>query len=152
MAGGEGAAIARHVHDFLCSYAPAHLTSSGHTLRGYRTALSLYMEWLEGLGVTPPALAADDFSQPRVEAWLRWLSDERATPYMLRHAYAIENINALVGRGFDGLDDLELLSKSMGHVSVDVTARDYYALVPSLAALMQGVSDPGFDDVVPEVL
>ena len=77
MAGGEGTAIARHVHDFLCSYAPAHLTSSGHTLRGYRTALSLYMEWLEGLGVTPPALAADDFSQPRVEAWLRWLSDER---------------------------------------------------------------------------
>ena len=83
--------------------------------------------------------------------WAR-VSDERATPYMLRHAYAIENINALVGRGFDGLDDLELLSKSMGHASVDVTARDYYALVPSLAALMQGVSDPGFDDVVPEVL
>ena len=77
MAGGGGAAIARHVHDFLCSYAPAHLTSSGHTLRGYRTALSLYMEWLEGLGVTPPALAADDFSQPRVEAWLAWLADER---------------------------------------------------------------------------
>ena len=58
MAGGGGAAIARHVHDFLCSYAPAHLTSSEHTLRGYRTALSLYMEWLEGLGVTPPALAS----------------------------------------------------------------------------------------------
>ena len=77
MAGCGGAAIARHVHDFLCSYAPAHLTSSEHTLRGYRTALSLYMEWLEGLGVTPPALAADDFSQPRIEAWLAWLADER---------------------------------------------------------------------------
>ena len=83
--------------------------------------------------------------------WAR-VSDERATPYMLRHAYAIENINALVGRGLTSLDDLELVSKSMGHVSVDVTAQGYYSLVPSLAGLLQGVSGPGFDDVVPEVL
>lgn len=85
------------------------------------------------------------------DLWSR-VSDERATPYMLRHAYAIENINELVGRGIDGLDDLELLSKSMGHTSVDVTAQGYYSLVPSLAGLMQRVSGPGFDDVVPEVL
>ena len=83
--------------------------------------------------------------------WAR-VSDERATPYMLRHAYAIENINALVGRGLASLDDLELVSKSMGHVSVDVTAQGYYALVPSLAGLLQGVSGPGCDDGVPEVL
>lgn len=83
--------------------------------------------------------------------WAR-VSDERATPYMLRHAYAIENINALVGRGVDGLDGLELLSRSMGHTSVDVTAQGYYSLVPSLAGLMQRVSGPGFDDVVPEAL
>ena len=77
MAAGSGAEIARHVHDFLCSYAPAHLTSSENTLRGYRTALSLYMGWLDGLGVTPSTLAADDFSQPRIEGWLEWLAEER---------------------------------------------------------------------------
>ena len=77
MPAAEGVSIARHVHDFLCSYAPTHLTSSAHTLRGYRTALSLYMEWLDGLGVTPPTLSADDFSQARIESWLAWLADAR---------------------------------------------------------------------------
>lgn len=95
---------------------------------------------------------ARDWVAERFRALWARVSDERATPYMLRHAYAIENINALVGRGLASLDDLELLSKSMGHVSVDVTAQGYYALVPSLAGLLQDVSGAGFDDVVPEVL
>lgn len=76
-AAAQGASIARHVHDFLCSYAPTHLTSSAHTLDGYRTALSLYMGWLDGLGVTPTTLSADDFSQARIESWLAWLADAR---------------------------------------------------------------------------
>lgn len=73
----EGVAIARHVHDFLCLYAPTHLTSSEHALGGYRVAPSLYMEFLEGLGVTPSTLCADDLCQPRIESWLAWLSGER---------------------------------------------------------------------------
>ena len=77
MAGCGGAAIARHVHDFLCSYAPAHLTSSEHTLRGYRTTLSLYVGWLSSRGVTPEGLSASDFCARAIEDWLSWLAGER---------------------------------------------------------------------------
>lgn len=73
----EGAAVARLVHDFVWDYAPAHLTQSEHTLRGYRTTLSLYVGWLASEGVTPDTLRASDLGAKRLEAWLAWLAGER---------------------------------------------------------------------------
>lgn len=74
---GEAAAIGRLVHDFCWCYAPTHLTSSEHTLRGYRSALELYLRYLDTVGVTPATLSASDFCRERIESFLAWLSDER---------------------------------------------------------------------------
>jgi site-specific recombinase XerD len=73
----EGVALARRVHDFVWDYAPSHLTPSEHTLRSYRTALSLYVEWLASEGVTPSGLTASDFCAARMESWLKWLAEDR---------------------------------------------------------------------------
>ena len=80
------------------------------------------------------------------------VSDERATVYQLRHAFCIECINELVGRGTDGLTDLEWVSKAMGHTSVEETVRSYYHIAPALGRLMQRRSGPGFDDIMPGVM
>lgn len=77
LSGTEGDAIARLVHDFLWDWAPSHLTSSEHTLRGYRTTLSLYVGWLSSRGVTPEDLSASDFCARAIEDWLSWLAGER---------------------------------------------------------------------------
>lgn len=74
---GEGLALTRLVHDFLWDWAPSNLTSSEHTLRGYRTTITLYLRWLAGRGVTPESLSASDFCAAAIEGWLAWLADER---------------------------------------------------------------------------
>ena len=73
----EAAMIGSLVHDFCWHYAPSHLTGSEHTLRGYRTALELYLTYLESVGVTSENLSADDLCRKRIEGWLEWLADER---------------------------------------------------------------------------
>lgn len=73
----EGAALARHVHDFVWDWVPNQLTPSGHTLKSYRIAMELYVGWLAGRGVTPSGLSAADFESASIEAWLTWLADVR---------------------------------------------------------------------------
>ena len=85
------------------------------------------------------------------EVWDQ-VSDERATPYQLRHQFCVTCINRLVGRGLEGLNDLEWVSKAMGHTSVDVTIRHYYHITPALAELLQERSGDSFDDMMPEVM
>lgn len=79
------------------------------------------------------------------------VSDEPATAYHLRHEYAVRNIDALAA-GAAGQRELEYLSKSMGHGSVDMTVDAYYHITPSLAKVMQERSGEAFDAVVPEVV
>lgn len=79
------------------------------------------------------------------------VSDECALPYELRHNYAIENINRIVDRGMSFEDSMVYLSKSMGHTSVEITARYYYHLVPSLSELLQQHTEVGFNALIPEV-
>ena len=80
------------------------------------------------------------------------MSDEPATAPQLRHHYATENINALVGEGLGGLDGMETLSKSMGHASVEETVASYYHIVPALAEALQARCSEAFDAVIPEVM
>ena len=70
---------------------------------------------------------------------------------MLRHHYAVQNINSMVRGGIDGLDDLEYLSKSMGHVSIEETVGSYYHVAPALAERLQERCGAAFDLIVPEV-
>ena len=83
--------------------------------------------------------------------WAR-VSDEPATAPQLRHQYAVENINSLVSSGIDGLADMEYLSKSMGHATMDETVRSYYHIVPALAEALQERCGDAFDGIVPEVM
>lgn len=85
------------------------------------------------------------------EMWSR-VSDEPATAYHLRHHYATENVNALVERGLSGVGDLEVLSKSMGHSSVETTVASYYSAVPALADVLRELSGGSFEALIPEVL
>lgn len=59
-----------------------------------------------------------------------------ATPYELRHHYAIENINSWIHQGFSVHDKLLALSKSMGHRSIESTLA-YYSLTPAISDIME---------------
>ncbi|MDR2374127.1 MAG: tyrosine-type recombinase/integrase [Bifidobacteriaceae bacterium] len=72
-----------------------------------------------------------------------------ATPYELRHHYAVANINQWTGQGLDFGARLLYLSKSMGHTALESTRR-YYSLVPALGGIMEDLAGPGFDEIVPE--
>ena len=80
-------------------------------------------------------------------AWNRYNS-RRATAYQLRHHYAVENINAWVGQGFEFDAKLVYLSKSMGHSSLEST-KSYYSLTPGLADIIEAQTDDDF--IIPEV-
>lgn len=77
QAAAEGAALARHVHDFIWDWLPNQLTPSEHTCKSYRISMELYVGWLGERGVTPSSLSASDFGAPAIEAWLAWLAGER---------------------------------------------------------------------------
>lgn len=79
------------------------------------------------------------------------VSTVKAVPYDFRHNYAIMNINAWIGKGFEFHDNFLYLSKSMGHTSLEST-RYYYSLVPVMADILDRESGAGFDKIIPEVL
>lgn len=78
------------------------------------------------------------------------VNSEHATPYDLRHNYAIRNINSWTDKSFGFSDRFLYLSKSMGHKQFEST-KYYYSLIPALADTLASHSQPGFDDIVPEV-
>lgn len=79
------------------------------------------------------------------------VSDAPALPYELRHNYAIENIDRFLDEGMSFDDSMIYLSKSMGHTSVEITARNYYHLAPSLSEVLQKHTEAGFNELIPEV-
>lgn len=77
-AGQEALDIARCVSSFLCDYAPMHLTGSAHTVRSYRCAIRLYLDYIESeLGVGPESLGWSHFGGGTVEGWCAWLEETR---------------------------------------------------------------------------
>ena len=69
--------IARHMSEFLDSYAPGFLTTSEHTLKSYRDAMVLYIGFLENSGVTPDTLSRQHFERGWVEKWIVWMKETR---------------------------------------------------------------------------
>ena len=69
--------IPKYISMFLTDYAPSHLTGSEHTVRSYETALTLYIGFLEYRGVKAGDLSCTHFEHEMIEAWLKWLSDNR---------------------------------------------------------------------------
>jgi site-specific recombinase XerD len=73
----EAARFARHISEFLVDYAPDMLTASEHTLKSYRDALTLYVAFLESVGVKPSGLGGACFARSRIEEWIVWLKQAR---------------------------------------------------------------------------
>lgn len=77
-AGKAACELAGYIYSFLNDYAPNQRTSSNHTLKSYRTALTLYIGFLEeAKGIMPNTLSINCFEQPLIEEWLNWLRDSR---------------------------------------------------------------------------
>lgn len=73
----NAAKISRYMSEFLYDYAPNFLTYSEHTIRSYKEALSLYVTYLESIGITPNSLDIFHFNKEHIEGWMKWLSNTR---------------------------------------------------------------------------
>lgn len=70
----EGKKILKFISTFLQEYAPYVKAGSDHTIRGYRTALDQYLEWLEEcMKYSASTITSQCFEARMVEEWLVWL-------------------------------------------------------------------------------
>jgi len=69
--------IARLTFDWINAYIPTLRTNSPHTVRAYRTAVTLYFNYLEDKGITDKTFNAECFSVSCLNDWLIWLRQER---------------------------------------------------------------------------
>lgn len=70
--------LARLIYEWHTSHLPSLRSCSPHTVRAYRTSLTLYATYLmEVHSITPYNLSSECFSVKTVEEWRRWLKDER---------------------------------------------------------------------------
>ena len=70
----EGDLIVEYVRKFTTVYAPAHKSGSQNTLKSYKKALKLYLDFLESeKGIKPETLCGECFSKANLEAWIVWL-------------------------------------------------------------------------------
>ena len=73
----DAAKLSRHISDFLYDYAPNMLTESKHTLKSYKDALTLFVQFLESEGITPSCFTKACFEVRQIEKWVRWLKKSR---------------------------------------------------------------------------
>lgn len=74
----EGKRILKFVSTFLQEYAPFVKTGSEHTIRGYKTALDQYLEWLEDCKkYSVSDITSQCFEARMIEDWLIWLQKEK---------------------------------------------------------------------------
>jgi len=71
--------IARLTFDWINTYLPTLRTNSSHTIKAYRTAVNLYINYLEDKGITEKTLNAECFSVSHLNDWLTWLKQERSS-------------------------------------------------------------------------
>ena len=82
------------------------------------------------------------------EVWYKYNSS-KATVGMLRHHYAITNINSVVSLDkSEMMKKLIALCKSMGHRSL-VSTMWYYSLVPGLADVIDNLSGDSYKELIP---
>lgn len=70
--------IAALMYEWHTSYVPSIRSCSPHTVKAYKTSLTLYATYLmEVCSVTPYDLCAENFSVKTIENWRRWLKENR---------------------------------------------------------------------------
>jgi len=74
----ESRKIAASIYAWLNEYVPIVQSNSDHTIRSYKMALSLYVDFLKRIKkVEPKILTVSCFSNPYIEDWIKWLKIER---------------------------------------------------------------------------
>lgn len=74
----EAAELSKYVSEFLDGYAELYLTGSVHTLKSYRLALALYLEYLEDeKDVHFRNFSKKCFEKSFLEDWIKWLKEVR---------------------------------------------------------------------------
>jgi len=73
----EAVKFSRYISDFLYDYAPNILTESKYTLKSYKDALILYVQYLESESITPSDFTKACFERLKIERWIRWLKETR---------------------------------------------------------------------------
>lgn len=73
----DAAKISRYMSEFLYDYAPNFLTPSTNTIKSYKDTLTLYVKFLESIGVTPNSLDKKHFEKGFIEEWVKWMSITR---------------------------------------------------------------------------
>lgn len=74
----QAVAIAGRLHEWLETYLPSLKAVSIHSQRSYKTALSLYVEYLESeRRITPSNLDGSCLSKDAIEKWILWLKEKR---------------------------------------------------------------------------
>lgn len=69
---------ARHLTAWLNVHVPSIMAASPHSLRSYKTSLSLYMSYLETVAhVSPSTFSPDCFSTETMSGWIVWMRDTR---------------------------------------------------------------------------
>ena len=69
----EAKEIANYITKYLNVYVSSQKTASEHTLRSYRMSIKLFLEFLEGKGVTISNICYQCFDVQHIEEWLEWL-------------------------------------------------------------------------------
>ncbi|MBR1558311.1 MAG: tyrosine-type recombinase/integrase [Prevotella sp.] len=84
------------------------------------------------------------------KVWYKY-NTAKATVGMLRHHYAIQNINTVIRLGKkDMMTKLLSLCKSMGHRSL-VSTMWYYSLIPRLADVIDSLSGDSYKKMIPKL-
>ena len=122
-----------------------------HVLKGYYEK-SIYIVGKERLYLFPTydlkCRPVEWLSANFRTVWNKY-NTAKATVGMLRHHYAIVNINSLTGlKQEESYKKLLALSKSMGHRSL-VSTMWYYSLVPRFADIIDNLSGETYDKIIP---
>lgn len=72
----EAKEITKYISDFISNYIYTQ-TESPHTLKSYRVALQLYLEYLEENGITTININYECFNVVNIEKWMEWLINVR---------------------------------------------------------------------------
>ena len=135
--------------------------SSEHRVAMHKTMQTLMVQYDNAISNLLPirkAFFPNEFGEFLPRTWeshhfnkiWKKISDEPARCYDLRANYAVTNINRWKFSESEWFDKLLYLSRSMGHSCINSTTY-YYNLVPLFAEQLRDLSEPGLQEILPNL-
>ena len=121
----------RYVFDWITIYLPRQRVNSEGTLRTYKRALNIYLEYLESIGITE--LAPESFASNIVNNWIQWLIEKRGN--------SASTCNSRLAALKSFLKYLGACDNTLRNIYFDIS--DYVKPVKGKKTKIQGVSKEG---------